>query len=289
MLAAFVCKELWTISPYMEYGSCDKIIKEGFPLGLPEAAILLILREVLKALDNIHRMGYVHRAVKAHHILIDGNGTVCLTGLRESHCLSPNGYNHVYDFPEDAVASVPWLAPEVLEQNILGYDYRSDIYSLGITAVEMACGIEPHKNVSATQVLLAKLQENDVNLQNLNDSRLSRTCGASDSGVGDSFGVTRQGRRESVENKKFSMLFSEFVDCCLQKEPKNRPSARMLLNHAFLKQAKKKIKRSLPELLLPVRPQTFENVAISNEEIKTANVCSVTESLDKLDVSSWNF
>ena len=57
-------------------------------------------------------------AVKGSHILIDENGTARLTGLRESHCLSPNGYNHTfaYDFPLHAVASLPWLAPEVLEQ-----------------------------------------------------------------------------------------------------------------------------------------------------------------------------
>ena len=61
---------------------------------------------------------FILSAVKGSHILIDENGTARLTGLRESHCLSPNGYNHkfAYDFPLHAVASLPWLAPEVLEQ-----------------------------------------------------------------------------------------------------------------------------------------------------------------------------
>ncbi len=61
---------------------------------------------------------YIFSAVKGSHVLIDENGTARLTGLRESHCLSPNGYNHTfaYDFPVHAVASLPWLAPEVVEQ-----------------------------------------------------------------------------------------------------------------------------------------------------------------------------
>lgn len=121
-----------------------------------------------------------------------------------------------------------------------GFSFNLIFISILIDCIFL-CVLFPVLNFHS-QVLLAKLQENDVNLQNLNDSRLSRTCGASDSGVGDSFGVTRHGRRESVENKKFSMLFSEvncfihtkflckylmfislqFVDCCLQKEPKNR-------------------------------------------------------------------
>lgn len=77
----------------------------------------------------------IFSAIKCSHILIDESGTARLTGLRESHCLSPNGYNHTfaYDFPLHAVASLPWLAPEVLEQVSCKIQlillFRSGIYS----------------------------------------------------------------------------------------------------------------------------------------------------------------
>ena len=62
--------------------------------------------------------GCFFSAVKGSHILVSETGAVLLSGLRESHCLSPNGYNHsfAYDFPTHAVTTLPWLAPEVLEQ-----------------------------------------------------------------------------------------------------------------------------------------------------------------------------
>ena len=290
-LGAFVCdKELWIVSPFMQYGSCDMIISAGFPCGLPEAAIAYILRDVLKALDNIHRMGYIHRAVKGSHVLIDENGTVRLTGLRESHCLSPNGYNHTfaYDFPLHAVASLPWLAPEVLEQNILGYDYRSDIYSVGITAVELAYGVAPYKNLSASQVLMAKLQESDITLESFAETSVSpsgTSSRVSDSGLGESIGVSNCEQHGKVRNKKFSSLFCQFVNTCLQKEPDHRPSASTLLNHAFFKHAKKKVKETLPELLLPVMPGTYEN----KEMKKVAMLAPVTDSLHNLTVDTWNF
>ncbi|XP_028416622.1 STE20-related kinase adapter protein alpha-like isoform X2 [Dendronephthya gigantea] len=292
-LGAFVCgNELWTVSPFMQYGSCDTIMATGFPQGLPEAAIAHILRDVLKALENIHKMGYIHRAVKGSHILIDENGTVQLTGLRESHCLSPNGYNHclAYDFPLHAVASLPWLAPEVLEQNILGYDYRSDIYSVGITAVELALGVVPYKNMSATQVLLAKLQESDITLQSFSETSLSpcvTSSGVSDSGFGDGIAVSsiEQQGQGKARNKKFSSFFCQFVNTCLQKEPDHRPSASILLNHSFFKHAKKKVKESLPDLLLPVQPTIFDDSEIKNITV----VESVADTLDDLTIETWDF
>ncbi|CAB4029032.1 STE20-related kinase adapter alpha isoform X3, partial [Paramuricea clavata] len=172
--------------------------------------------------------------------------------------------------------------------NILGYDYRSDIYSVGITAVELAYGVAPYKNMSATQVLLAKLQENDITLESFPETSVSpsgTSSGVSDSGFGDSIGVNSCEQHEKARNKKFSSLFCQFVNICLQKEPDSRPSASTLLNHSFFKHAKKKVKETLPELLLPVLPATFDN----NEMKNVTLVASVTDSFDNLTIGSWNF
>ena len=92
---------------------------------LPSSCIHSKIRKRFYDIAKLSCSCNIFSAVKGSHVLIDENGTVRLTGLRESHCLSPNGYNHAfaYDFPLHAVASLPWLAPEVLEQVCLKFNY----------------------------------------------------------------------------------------------------------------------------------------------------------------------
>lgn len=130
-------------------------------LGFPEIIVCLILRDVLFALDYIHKKGYIHRSIRASHILIDETKAV-LCGFREAINLMRNGQrtHRLFDLPPNSIKSLNWLAPEVLEQNLAGYTEKSDIYSVGITACELANGLEPFSNMPTTFMLTEKMRGN---------------------------------------------------------------------------------------------------------------------------------
>ncbi|EAW94289.1 protein kinase LYK5, isoform CRA_g, partial [Homo sapiens] len=101
--ATFIAdNELWVVTSFMAYGSAKDLICTHFMDGMNELAIAYILQGVLKALDYIHHMGYVHRSVKASHILISVDGKVYLSGLRSNLSMISHGQRQrvVHDFPK---------------------------------------------------------------------------------------------------------------------------------------------------------------------------------------------
>ncbi|KAI3520762.1 hypothetical protein L1887_10213 [Cichorium endivia] len=196
--------DLWVVMPYMAGGSCLHIMKSSFPEGFEEPVIATLLREVLKALIYLHAHGHIHRDVKAGNILVDYNGTIKLADFGVSACMFDAGDRQ--RSRNTFVGTPCWMAPEVMQQ-LHGYDFKADIWSFGITALELAHGHAPFSKYPPMKVLLMTLQNAPPGL-------------------------------DYERDKKFSKSFKEMVAACLVKDPKKRPSSEKLLKHPFFKHAK---------------------------------------------------
>jgi len=260
-------QEIWVVEPLMPYGSVRDLVKAHFHDGLPEMACCFILRDLVMGLLYLHNQGIVHRSVRASHVLISETGAAILTGFRYCTNLHSTGENrtNLYDYPLHGVAgNLNWLAPEILQQNLLGYNESSDLYSLSVTACEMANGLVPFSEMPPTLMLLEKLR--GVAPKLMDASTMSHPNGPddelpgfqghpADSGVGDSVGsCTNMLNKDSVyHTRQFSGQFHQFVEDCSQLSPLDRPHPQHLLNHYFLKQLKK-TPSTLVSLLDPIQP-----------------------------------
>ncbi|XP_053298838.1 STE20-related kinase adapter protein alpha isoform X1 [Pleuronectes platessa] len=295
--------ELWVITPFMAYGSARDLICSHFTDGMTELTISYILLGMLKALEYIHHMGYVHRSVKASHVLISADGQVCMSGLRSIFSLIRHGQRArvVHDFPQYSNKVLPWLSPEVLQQNLEGYDSRSDIYSLGITACELANGHVPFKDMPATQMLLEKLNGTvpcllDTTTIPPEELSMKPSRSGADSGICECPGAggvrSSNGDHSSSSaghpyNRTFSTNFHAFVELCLQRDSERRPSAATLIGHPFFKQIKRRPSEALPELLRPVTPITsFGNI---QPEDSQSGLAGLESGLSHLEVDDWDF
>lgn len=123
------------------------------------------------------------------------------------------------------------MSPEVIKQS--GYDSRADIWSLGITAIELARGEPPYADLHPMKVLFLIPKNPPPTLD-----FVSPSAGPSNASVhSTSTGSSHSSSSSSLT--QFSKAFKEFVSLCLQRDPNARPSARELLKHKFIKNAKK--------------------------------------------------
>lgn len=253
---------LWVVMPYMAGGSCLHIMKTSYPEGFEEPVIATLLRETLKALVYLHAHGHIHRDVKAGNILLDSNGTVKVADFGVSACMfdtcdrqrSRNTF----------VGTPCWMAPEVMQQ-LHGYDFKADIWSFGITALELAHGHAPFSKYPPMKVLLMTLQNAPPGL-------------------------------DYERDKRFSKSFKEMVAACLVKDPKKRPTSEKLLKHPFFKHAKSYefLARSILEGLPPLG-ERFRVLKAKEADLLVQNkaLYGDKEQLSQQEyirgISAWNF
>lgn len=252
---------LWVVMPYMAGGSCLHIMKSAYPEGFEEPAIATLLREVLKALVYLHGHGHIHRDVKAGNILVDGNGTVKLADFGVSACMFDTGDRQ--RARNTFVGTPCWMAPEVMQQ-LHGYDFKADIWSFGITALELAHGHAPFSKYPPMKVLLMTLQNAPPGL-------------------------------DYERDRRFSKSFKELVAACLVKDPKKRPTSEKLLKHPFFKHARSNdyLVRTVLYGLAPLGERfrilkgKEANLLLQNKAITGDEQLSQQEYIR--GISAWNF
>ena len=179
---------------YCSLGSLRDVI-ETREMAFTETQLKYICLSTLRGLVYLHNSGIVHRDLKAANILLNEQSQVKLCDFGISAKLSNEQTRRL----KTTVGSPLWMAPEVIMEE--KYDSKADIWSLGITLIELAEGVPPYAHHS-TLAVLRLIPKNDP--------------------------------PKLEEPERWSSDFNEFLDKCLQKDPTKRPSAIELLTVSYI-------------------------------------------------------
>jgi serine/threonine-protein kinase OSR1/STK39 len=276
-------RSLWLVTQLMRKGSSlhclhtARLLLQKLKTPIPmEDHITYILHETLLGLQYIHENGQIHRDVKAGNILLDWNGDVRIADFGVSGWLVQEGAQQ--EKAKTFVGTPCWMAPEVMEQ-IHGYDYKADIWSLGITAMELAKGYAPYAKYPAMKVLILTIQEDPPSMNTYND-----------------YEQDDYSEYEDYPEEAWSKSFCNMIQMCMQKNPGNRPTCQELLTEkhfgqfaegAYLQDRRQRIKTDICDIVADVgnAPQTTKQVLPGNIPVSIV----LPEETDRPEGTTWVF
>eukprot|EP00542_Grammatophora_oceanica_P020865 CAMPEP_0194051110 /NCGR_PEP_ID=MMETSP0009_2-20130614/38628_1 /TAXON_ID=210454 /ORGANISM="Grammatophora oceanica, Strain CCMP 410" /LENGTH=549 /DNA_ID=CAMNT_0038698047 /DNA_START=80 /DNA_END=1729 /DNA_ORIENTATION=+ len=190
----FLKPEMWIIMEFCEGGSMTDLIEET---SLPEDCIRAVCASIVLGLEYLHGVANVcHRDVKCGNVLLSKDGHVKLADFGVSAELT-----NTLNKRKTVVGSPFWMAPEVIRES--HYDGRADVWSLGITVIEMAEGAPPHSNLNPLRAI---------------------------------FVIPTKPAPTLTDPDIWSPEMLDFVRCCCQKDPTQRYDSAQLSSHPFVKQ-----------------------------------------------------
>ncbi|XP_015205067.1 serine/threonine-protein kinase 10 isoform X2 [Lepisosteus oculatus] len=239
--------KLWIMIEFCPGGAVDATMLE-LDRGLTEPQIQVICRQMLEALDYLHSMKIIHRDLKAGNILLTLEGDIKLADFGVS------AKNTKTLQRRDSFIGTPyWMAPEVVMCETMKdapYDYKADIWSLGITLIEVAQIEPPHHELNPMRVLLKIAKSDPPTLE---------------------------------QPAKWSAEFKDFLKKSLDKNPETRPTAVQLLEHPFV--SKVKSNRPLRELVAEAKAEVMEEIEDNREEDEDSSELTSTPGKDPSETS----
>ncbi|TPX70819.1 hypothetical protein SpCBS45565_g01449 [Spizellomyces sp. 'palustris'] len=218
---------MWILTDYCGAGSVSDCM-ELAESTLSEKQTAIVLAAALEGLAFLHDMGIVHRDVKCANILLSEEGEVKIADFGVSERLT-----QTVGARRTVVGTPYWMSPEVITGN--GYGTEADIWSLGITAIEMTDGVPPHHNLHPMRAMFKIPFLPPPTVQN---------------------------------PSRFSPTFIEFLSKCLTKDPQARPSAKDLLTHPFVAPYAGKTGAEAKELRKPIVEKVKEAIEIKTNKAK---------------------
>ncbi|XP_044633605.1 serine/threonine-protein kinase 10 isoform X1 [Equus asinus] len=226
--AYFYDGKLWIMIEFCPGGAVDAIMLE-LDRGLTEPQIQVVCRQMLEALNFLHGKRIIHRDLKAGNVLMTLEGDIRLADFGVS------AKNLKTLQKRDSFIGTPyWMAPEVVMCETMKdtpYDYKADIWSLGITLIEMAQIEPPHHELNPMRVLLKIAKSDPPTL---------------------------------LTPSKWSLEFRDFLKTALDKNPETRPSAAQLLEHPFVSSVTSN--KALRELVAEAKAEVMEEIEDGRDE-----------------------